>query len=69
MKGTQIICIDESYSKCVCKYGAHFSHGFVNLHVASVSCMNLKPSNLLLDPRGGAVVSDFGLLETLKKPQ
>lgn len=31
--------------------------------------MNLKPSNFLLDAKGRAVVSDFGLPEILKKPQ
>jgi len=30
--------------------------------------MNLKPSNLLLDANCRAVVSDYGLLEILKKP-
>lgn len=30
--------------------------------------MNIKPSNLLLDPSGHAVVSDYGLAAILKKP-
>lgn len=30
--------------------------------------MNLKPSNLLLDANGHVAVSDYGLLEILKKP-
>lgn len=30
--------------------------------------MNLKPSNLLLDANGRAVVSDYGLPDILKKP-
>lgn len=38
------------------------------LHAAGVVCMNIKPSNLLLDTSGRAVVSDYGLPEILKKP-
>lgn len=38
------------------------------LHAAGVVCMNLKPSNLLLDEDGRAVVSDYGLPAILKKP-
>ena len=30
--------------------------------------MNIKPSNLLLDASGNAVVSDYGLAPILKKP-
>ncbi|KAJ1426940.1 Protein kinase domain [Sesbania bispinosa] len=36
--------------------------------MTSVVCMNLKPSNLLLDANGHAVVSDYGLATILKKP-
>lgn len=53
----------------ILRYGADISRGVAELHAAGVSCMNLKPSNLLLDARGRAVVSDFGLPEILKKPQ
>lgn len=38
------------------------------LHAAGVVCMNIKPSNLLLDENGHAVVSDYGLAAILKKP-
>jgi E3 ubiquitin-protein ligase KEG len=37
------------------------------LHAAGVVCMNIKPSNLLLDSSGRAVVSDYGLAAILKK--
>eukprot|EP01018_Ginkgo_biloba_P030064 Gb_35568 [translate_table: standard] len=50
-------------------YCTDIFRGVVELHATSVSCMNLKSSNLLLDARGRAVVFDFGLLEILKKPQ
>ena len=69
MKVTQIICIDESYWKCVWRYGADISCGVAELHAAGVSCMNLKPSNLILDARGRAVFSYLGLPEILQKPQ
>ena len=38
------------------------------LHAAGVVCMNIKPSNLLLDANGHAAVSDYGLAAILKKP-
>lgn len=38
------------------------------LHASGVVCMNIKPSNLLLDANGHAVVSDYGLAAILKKP-
>jgi E3 ubiquitin-protein ligase KEG len=51
-----------------CRYGADIARGVVELHAAGVVCMNLKPSNLLLDANGHAVVSDYGLATILKKP-
>eukprot|EP01018_Ginkgo_biloba_P037450 Gb_29871 [translate_table: standard] len=50
-------------------YGTDLFRGVVELHAAGVSSMNLKSSNLLLDARGQAVVSDFGLPEIFKKPR
>jgi len=64
--GTQLL-ID--FDGCLCRYGADVSRGVAELHAAGVVCMNLKPSNLLLDSKGRAVVSDFGFPEILKKPQ
>ncbi|QHO17825.1 E3 ubiquitin-protein ligase KEG [Arachis hypogaea] len=52
----------------VLRYGADIARGVVELHAAGVVCMNLKPSNLLLDSNGHAVVSDYGLATILKKP-
>eukprot|EP00252_Welwitschia_mirabilis_P017854 TRINITY_DN3975_c0_g1_i1.p1 TRINITY_DN3975_c0_g1~~TRINITY_DN3975_c0_g1_i1.p1 ORF type:complete len:1637 (-),score=359.35 TRINITY_DN3975_c0_g1_i1:440-5350(-) len=52
----------------ILRYGADISRGVAELHAAGVSCMNLKPSNLLLDVKGHAVVADFGLPEILKRP-
>lgn len=52
----------------ILRYGADIARGVAELHAAGVVCMNLKPSNLLLDARGRAVVSDYGLPEILKKP-
>ncbi|XP_058077369.1 E3 ubiquitin-protein ligase KEG [Magnolia sinica] len=52
----------------ILRYGADIARGVAELHAAGVVCMNLKPSNLLLDERGRAVVSDYGLPEILKKP-
>lgn len=50
------------------RYGADIARGVAELHAAGVVCMNLKPSNLLLDANGHAVVSDYGLPAILKKP-
>ncbi|XP_061360034.1 E3 ubiquitin-protein ligase KEG-like [Gastrolobium bilobum] len=52
----------------VLRYGSDIARGVVELHAAGVVCMNLKPSNLLLDANGHAVVSDYGLATLLKKP-
>ncbi|CAL0335141.1 unnamed protein product [Lupinus luteus] len=52
----------------VLRYGADIARGVVELHAAGVVCMNLKPSNLLLNANGHAVVSDYGLATILKKP-
>ncbi|CAM6116455.1 unnamed protein product [Calypogeia fissa] len=53
----------------ILRYGADISRGVAELHAAGVVCMNLKPSNLLVDAKGRAVVADYGLPEILKKPQ
>ncbi|XP_022746915.1 E3 ubiquitin-protein ligase KEG-like isoform X1 [Durio zibethinus] len=52
----------------VLRYGADIARGVAELHAAGVVCMNIKPSNLLLDASGNAVVSDYGLAAILKKP-
>nr|XP_023889713.1 E3 ubiquitin-protein ligase KEG isoform X1 [Quercus suber] len=52
----------------ILRYGADIARGVAELHAAGVVCMNLKPSNLLLDASGRAVVSDYGLAGILKKP-
>ncbi|XP_019427356.1 PREDICTED: E3 ubiquitin-protein ligase KEG-like [Lupinus angustifolius] len=52
----------------VLRYGADIARGVLELHAAGVVCMNLKPSNLLLNANGHAVVSDYGLATILKKP-
>lgn len=50
-----------------CRYGADIADGVAELHAARVVCMNLKPSNLLIDANGRTVVSDYGLPLILKK--
>ena len=57
-----VICIYEF------RFGADIARAVVELHAADVLCMNLKPSNFLLDANGHAVVSDYGLPLILKKP-
>ncbi|KAA0034767.1 E3 ubiquitin-protein ligase KEG [Cucumis melo var. makuwa] len=52
----------------ILRYGADVARGVAELHAAGVVCMNIKPSNLLLDATGHAVVSDYGLAAILKKP-
>ncbi|CAH1448710.1 unnamed protein product [Lactuca virosa] len=52
----------------ILRYGADIARGVAELHAAGVVCMNLKPSNLLLDEEGRAVVSDYALPAILKKP-
>ncbi|CAA0831427.1 E3 ubiquitin-protein ligase KEG [Striga hermonthica] len=52
----------------ILRYGADIALGVAELHAAGVVCMNIKPSNMLLDENGHAVVSDYGLSAILKKP-
>ncbi|KAH7677059.1 Non-specific serine/threonine protein kinase protein [Dioscorea alata] len=52
----------------ILRYGADIARGVAELHAAGIICMNLKPSNLLLDENCRAVVSDYGLPDILKKP-
>ncbi|KAL0387792.1 UNVERIFIED_CONTAM: E3 ubiquitin-protein ligase KEG [Sesamum radiatum] len=56
------------YAAYCLRYGADIARGVAELHAAGVVCMNIKPSNLLLDETGHAVVSDYGLPAILKKP-
>ncbi|XP_058005169.1 E3 ubiquitin-protein ligase KEG isoform X2 [Hevea brasiliensis] len=51
----------------ILRYGADIARGVAELHAAGVVCMNIKPSNLLLDSSSRAVVSDYGLAAILKK--
>ncbi|EPS65316.1 hypothetical protein M569_09458, partial [Genlisea aurea] len=53
----------------ILRYGADVARGVAELHAAGVVCMNIKPSNILLDGSGHAVVSDYGLPAILKVPQ
>nr|GMC84601.1 E3 ubiquitin-protein ligase KEG [Ipomoea batatas] len=52
----------------ILRYGADIARGVAELHAAGIVCMNIKPSNLLLDVNGHAMVSDYGLPAILKKP-
>ncbi|KAF5201412.1 E3 ubiquitin-protein ligase keg-like [Thalictrum thalictroides] len=52
----------------ILRYGADIARGVAELHAAGVVCMNIKPSNLLLDASGRAVISDYGLPAIMKKP-
>lgn len=52
----------------ILRYGADIARGVAELHAAGVVCMNLKPSNLLIDVSGRAVISDYGLPAIMKKP-
>ncbi|KAF7119469.1 hypothetical protein RHSIM_Rhsim13G0208400 [Rhododendron simsii] len=54
--------------KQILRFGAAIARGVAELHAAGVVCMNLKPSNFLLEQSGCAVVSDYGLPMILKKP-
>ncbi|KAL5655226.1 hypothetical protein ACJX0J_034545, partial [Zea mays] len=47
-------------------YGADIARGVAELHAAGIVCMSIKPSNILLDAHGHAVVSDYGLSAILK---
>ncbi|XP_047095447.1 E3 ubiquitin-protein ligase KEG-like [Lolium rigidum] len=50
----------------ILRYGADIARGVAELHAAGIVCMSIKPSNILLDANGQAVVSDFGLSAILK---
>ncbi|GAV62128.1 Pkinase domain-containing protein/Ank_2 domain-containing protein/Ank_3 domain-containing protein/zf-RING_2 domain-containing protein [Cephalotus follicularis] len=52
----------------ILRYGADIARGVAELHAAGVVCLNLKPSNFVLDESGHAMVSDYGLPMILKKP-
>ncbi|XP_015639441.1 E3 ubiquitin-protein ligase KEG [Oryza sativa Japonica Group] len=50
----------------ILRYGADIARGVAELHAAGIVCMSIKPSNILLDTNGHAVVSDYGLSAILK---
>jgi len=50
----------------ILRYGADIARGVAELHAAGIVCMSIKPSNILLDASGHAVVSDYGLSAILK---
>ncbi|XP_024545688.1 E3 ubiquitin-protein ligase KEG isoform X2 [Selaginella moellendorffii] len=52
----------------ILRYGADISRGVAELQAAGIVCLNLKPSNFLLDAKGRAVVSDYGIPDVLKRP-
>ncbi|KAJ4840034.1 hypothetical protein Tsubulata_033350 [Turnera subulata] len=52
----------------ILRYGADIARGVLELHASGVVCMNLKPTNFLLDVNGNAIVSDYGLPMILKRP-
>ncbi|KAH6834259.1 protein kinase [Perilla frutescens var. hirtella] len=52
----------------ILRYGADIARGVAELHAAGIVCMNIKPSNILLDEDGHALVSDYGLPSILKNP-
>ncbi|KAJ6302793.1 hypothetical protein OIU77_016813 [Salix suchowensis] len=51
----------------ILRYGADIARGVIEIHAAGIVCLNLKPSNFLLDASGHVVVSDYGLPMILKK--
>ncbi|KAG9151827.1 hypothetical protein Leryth_002101 [Lithospermum erythrorhizon] len=51
----------------ILRYGFDITRGVAELHTAGVVCMNINPSNVLLDASGRVVVSDYGLPGILKK--
>lgn len=51
----------------ILRYGADIVRGVIEIHAAGIVCLNLKPSNFLLDASGHVVVSDYGLPMILKK--
>jgi E3 ubiquitin-protein ligase KEG len=57
---------EELFWAWLCRYGADIARGVAELHAAGIVCMSIKPSNILLDANGQAVVSDFGLSAILK---
>ncbi|XP_047316701.1 E3 ubiquitin-protein ligase KEG-like [Impatiens glandulifera] len=51
----------------ILRFGADIARGVAELHAAGVVCMNLKPSNFLLDANYHVIVSDYGHPLILRK--
>lgn len=48
------------------RYGRDIARGVSELHAVDVVCMNIHPSNILLDEKGNAFVSNYGVASSIR---